>query len=104
MREVIDADFDVVEPAYRPPRIHWFSTLYALVFYFGCVAAVVTLDDPVTRACAVVGAITYAPLMRLFGSVAQQVSEQEAHQLRQRLSTREPNVWEVWGSRRSRAE
>lgn len=89
-RDVIDADFDVVgEPAFQPFRIHWFTLLYSVAFYAGCIALAASNEEPATRGAAAFGAATFGPIVRFFGQMTQKTSEREARQLRRRLLCRE---------------
>ena len=84
MRDVIDAEF---EPVDRPPkrRFPWFTALYTLTFYAGCIAVAASNEAPETRGAAAFGAAIFGPAMRFFSQIGQRVSEQEAQSLRWRL-------------------
>ena len=103
MRDVVDAEFSVVEPTYRPFKFRWLTAIYFAIFYAACIYAAVSQEDPWTRAAAVIGAIVFGPMLKFFGLAAQRVSEQEAHQLRSRLLSRPASVWERAAGRRGRA-
>lgn len=103
MNDVIDGEYTVVEPAYRPFKFRWFTTLYSLAFYAGCIAVAASNEEPATRGAAAFGAAIFWPSMRFFGLAAQRVTEQEAQQLRSRLLSRPASVWERASGRRDKA-
>lgn len=103
MGDYIEGEYEVVEPAYRPPRFRWFTALYTAAFYAACIYGAVTQDDPALRGGMVLAAITFGPLNRFFGQVAQKVPAAEAEQLRSRLLSRPASAWGQRGARRDRA-
>lgn len=98
---MIDAEYVDVTPRQKR-RFPWFSVLYSLAFYGGCIAIAASNEDAWTRGAAAFGAAIFAPTIRFFSLARESVSEQEEQQLRWRLLTRPATVWAERAARRDR--
>lgn len=86
MREVIDAEYEVVgEPPEKPFRIPWGTLALFCIYLAGFAGVAMEATDPVEVAFYVIGASLIWPTMQFLALLFQGVSEREERQLRQRL-------------------